>query len=459
MAALPLTDGSLDSFAYLDFPSAAEVQIAVGLSEQHLDGRKLLIKDSSDFTGRPAASTSTATDPNIPSGSVKSVIATLDPSALERPHPNAAAPSSASNPAEANAGNPSLNRTARKILSRQRNPAGPTLFIGNLGFETVSEDIRDMFDRNQRRSSEWAPGGSEEKKAEKKKGKGKQPADGEEGGSDAESDADAAGDSEDDDAAEEEEGDGAKGDADKAEARKARKEKKDKGPLDLSKAKDAGIRKIRLGTFEDSGKCKGCVREAPFACPTAGLTFCYSWAFVDFHLPAQATRALLNLHNHQLNGRKLNVEYASAEAVRRGGLGTRSAVKRVRSQRDHNDDGGEDGEEDSGARRGPRRRQDRNGGGESTSFGDIDVRALAVDAASSANATSYRGDRGGRNGGGPSQPRRNFDAGREEGAGRRREKEALPGGKRAKPGAALAMAQRASEAIVPGAQGKKVVFD
>lgn len=28
---------------------------------------------------------------------------------------------------------------------------------------------------------------------------------------------------------------------------------------DLSKAKDAGIRKVRLGTFEDTGKCKGSV--------------------------------------------------------------------------------------------------------------------------------------------------------------------------------------------------------
>lgn len=253
-------------FAYLDFPSAAEVQIAVGLSEQHLDGRKLLIKDSSDFTGRPAASTSTATDSNVPNGSVKSVIATLDPSALERPHPNApASHASAANgpggagPTDAAAAAPSLNRTARKILSRQRNPAGPTLFLGNLGFETTSDDIRDMFDRNQRRASEWAPGGNADAKKESKKGKGKL-AEGEDGADGEEEEAAESDSSDEDESAsgsgdEEQEAE----DGDEKKGKKSKKDRKDRGPLDLSKAKDAGIRKIRLGTFEDSGKCKGCV--------------------------------------------------------------------------------------------------------------------------------------------------------------------------------------------------------
>ena len=43
------------------------------------------------------------------------------------------------------------------------------------------------------------------------------------------------------------------------------------------------------------------------------------FAFVDFHTPKGATLALLNPHNHRLNGRDLKVEYASADAVRRGG--------------------------------------------------------------------------------------------------------------------------------------------
>jgi hypothetical protein len=169
----------------------------------------------------------------------------------------------------------------------------------------------------------------------------------------------------------------------------------------------------------------------------------------------------LNLHNHQLNGRKLNVEFASAEAVRRGGLGTRSAVKRVRSQREQGGDGDGDDDEEGGGRhaahsRGPRRQQgegqDRRRGGAS-SFGDADVRALAIDAGSSAA----------QHGGRPGPRRGDFNGGARSGGGgpppRRGEKEStLPGGKRAKPGAALAMAQRASEAIVQST-GRKTTFD
>lgn len=442
-----------------------------------------MIKDSSDFTGRPAASTSAATDSNVPNGSVKSVIATLDPSALERPHPNASASHlSAANgpggagPTDAAAAAPSLNRTARKILSRQRNPAGPTLFLGNLGFETTSDDIRDMFDRNQRRASEWAPGGNADAKKESKKGKGKL-AEGEGGGDEDEAAESGSSDDDDDDdeaasgSGDEEEQKAEDGDEKKG--KKSKKDRKDRGPLDLSKAKDAGIRKIRLGTFEDSGKCKGCVFQALSSIKKGGVSIdtglrVRSWAFVDFHLPAQATRALLNLHNHQLNGRKLNVEFASAEAVRRGGLGTRSAVKRVRSQREQGGDGdGDYDDEEGGGRhaahsRAPRRQQGegqdrRRGGGGAASFGDADVRALAINAGSSAAATSHHG-------GGRPEPRRgDFNGGARSGGGgpppRRGEKEStLPGGKRAKPGAALAMAQRASEAIVQST-GRKTTFD
>jgi RNA recognition motif-containing protein len=69
---------------------------------------------------------------------------------------------------------------------------------------------------------------------------------------------------------------------------------------DPAKEKNAGIRKVRLGTFEDSGKCKG-------------------WAFIDFLTSQQATAALVNGKNHYLNGRALTLEFASADAVRRGG--------------------------------------------------------------------------------------------------------------------------------------------
>jgi RNA recognition motif-containing protein len=44
-----------------------------------------------------------------------------------------------------------------------------------------------------------------------------------------------------------------------------------------------------------------------------------SFAFVDFTNTEHATAALIHPKNHQLDGRKLVVEYASADAVRRGG--------------------------------------------------------------------------------------------------------------------------------------------
>ncbi|POW10163.1 hypothetical protein PSHT_08863 [Puccinia striiformis] len=72
-----------------------------------------------------------------------------------------------------------------------------------------------------------------------------------------------------------------------------------KGKLD-NRSAEVGIRKVRMGTFEDSGKCKG-------------------FAFVDFHTVEQATNVLVNMKNHRLDGRNLTVEYASAEAVKRGG--------------------------------------------------------------------------------------------------------------------------------------------
>lgn len=44
------------------------------------------------------------------------------------------------------------------------------------------------------------------------------------------------------------------------------------------------------------------------------------WAFVDFTSIKHATATLTNPHNHRLNGRDLVVEYASPDAVRRGGV-------------------------------------------------------------------------------------------------------------------------------------------
>ena len=54
-----------------------------------------------------------------------------------------------------------------------------------------------------------------------------------------------------------------------------------------------------MGTFEDSGKCKG-------------------FAFVDFDSASLATKALIEPRNGRLLGRLLQIEFASSDAVRRG---------------------------------------------------------------------------------------------------------------------------------------------
>ena len=82
------------------------------------------------------------------------------------------------------------SKTAQKILKSQKQPAGPTLFLGNLGFETTEQSIRDLFTRH--RIVKVDGDDADDENTEKKTPK-----------------------------------------------------------------KDAWIRKIRMGTFEDSGKCKG----------------------------------------------------------------------------------------------------------------------------------------------------------------------------------------------------------
>ena len=187
----------------------------MALSEQPLGGRHLLIKRSDNFEGRPEGAASA-----LPGH---------------------------------------LSKSAKRIADRQKNPVGPTLFIGNLGFEATSEAITELFDKNARATKQWQP---------------KQPRPSKKDSTKAEDDEESASD---EDAEDKPAEDGAK-------------------PV----VKGAGIRKVRMGTFEDTGRCKG-------------------WAFVDFLSPAQATATLLNARNHSLWGRDLVVEYASLDAVRRGG--------------------------------------------------------------------------------------------------------------------------------------------
>lgn len=399
---------ALPRFAYIDFQTETDVEIAVGLSEQHLDGRKLLIKSSSDYTGRPT--------PTLPP---------LDASALV--------------PGGTPGGPQTLNKTARRILDKQKNAAGPTLFMGNLGFETTVDEIREMFDAHQKAAGAWAPkvkGAEEDAKPAADGDADAKDSDRDDDDSDA---SDAESDAEDDDASavsEDESG---------IKAGKVRS-KPDKGPKDLSKAKDAGIRKIRLGTFEDTGKCKGCVRDSHNRVrhPRSFFAF-HSWAFVDFHLPEQCTRALLNIRNHSLNGRTLVVEYASAEAVRRGGIGTRAAITANRGGRG----GGAGGRGNGRPAAMPKKGRDWD---DADVVSDAKARVFEDDGGDDEKATRTEFGFRPSGGGGRGVPRGGARGGARGGRG------GASSSVRAKPGAALASAQRASEAIVES-QGRKITFD
>ncbi|CCL99407.1 uncharacterized protein FIBRA_01425 [Fibroporia radiculosa] len=293
-------------FAYVDFATPEAKLIAITLSENPLDGRRLLIKDGDDFNGRPAAADAGGT-------------------------------------AEASKSNLSGHtKTAQKILQAQKQPAGPTLFLGNLGFETTVQSIRDLFDSHRVK----APTTSDESTSKP----------------------------------------------------------------------DAWIRKVRLGTFEDSGKCKG-------------------WAFIDFTTVEHATSALINPKNHFLDGRKLVVEYASPDAVRRGGWLVRSNDTKHASHL-HGDSKEHRSRErlpraDGADKQNKRKTMMPDGGAEGDDLADEAAaespkrRKVDDDSRTAAKNTRLRDGKGLR--------------------------------VRSKPGAALALAKRETAAIVPS-QGQKIVF-
>ncbi|KAJ8517964.1 hypothetical protein ONZ45_g4918 [Pleurotus djamor] len=205
-------------------------------------------------------------------------------------------------------------------------------------------------------------------------------------------------------------------------------EKKTKGSQAASgEASSNGqwIRKVRMGTFEDSGLCKG-------------------FAFVDFTSIENATSALINQKNHHMDGRDLVVEYASAEAVRRGG-GAGSHAKgqshRSPSKGTHQQHGKRD-------RMRPNAEDTRR-----TPGGKRQHRADEEDA--------------GEGGGGYDEKQNDQTPQEDEVPAKRARtetekpwKSGKPGKReriRPKPGAALALAKRESAAILPS-QGKKIVF-
>ncbi|KIM46571.1 hypothetical protein M413DRAFT_441657 [Hebeloma cylindrosporum] len=295
-------------FAYVDFATPEAKTAAIALSEQPLVGRKLLIKDGDDFAGRPAA--------------VGADITINDPALAHKTH----------------------SKTAQKILRAQKQPPAPTLFFGNLGFETTDAAIRELLEAHR-------PG----KKPTK-------------------------------DAVSEVEG-----------------EEKAK-----EKAKDVWIRKVRMGTFEDSGLCKG-------------------FAFVDFTSIEHATAALINPKNHHLNGRSLVVEFAGADAVRRGAPKSAKPVDGV----EHKGRGGRKPPRADN----PRYKTDRPPKQTEEQAETVETPATVEPKQKKSWDSKERAAKGD-----------NVDGVRHKGPK-----------SRPKPGAALALAKRESVAIVPS-EGKKITF-
>jgi RNA recognition motif-containing protein len=81
-------------FAYVDFSSAEGQEAAIKLSESELDGRKVLIKSSKSFEGRPAVSKAAAQEKSL----------------------------------------------------KQKHAVSPTLFVGNLSFQSTREGLQKLFE-------------------------------------------------------------------------------------------------------------------------------------------------------------------------------------------------------------------------------------------------------------------------------------------------------------------------
>ncbi|KAG2013138.1 single-stranded DNA binding protein [Coprinopsis cinerea AmutBmut pab1-1] len=355
-------------FAYVDFATPEAKTAAIALSEQPLIGRKLLIKDGDDFAGRPIA----------PGVDVK----TNDPTLAQKTH----------------------SKTAQKILRNQKQPPAPTLFLGNLPFETTEDDIREMFE------AQRYP--KKQSKKPKKGGKGDEDGDEEakEGGGD------------------------------------------DAAQSNKDSQKGEYILKVRMGTFEDTGACKG-------------------FAFVDFSSIDNATSALINPKNHHFNGRDLKVEYAGADAVRRGAakhlLPGIAAASKDKSTRMSN---GKKGEAGGNAKRGGPKSSSRSngvegdggwgeGGGEQGGRDSNDKSRSRSRNGGAASFDSGAGDeREGGERGGDGGRERGSGGGRKFGGDRKQGQREFKGSKaRPKPGAALAQAKRETAAIIPS-QGKKITF-
>ena len=148
------------------------------------------------------------------------------------------------------------------------------------------------------------------------------------------------------------------------------------------------------------------------------------WAFVDFTSTQHATASLINPRNHSLDGRKLVVEYASPDAVRRGG-----------GPRESNIEGGGGRKVRKPKSAGYIRNKPKSAAGRVTEDGEKKL-----------NKKERKAEKVTR--------KLEKDLGRKYGAV---ERASTGKGERPKPGAALALAQRGTAAILPS-QGQKIAF-
>jgi len=151
------------------------------------------------------------------------------------------------------------------------------LFVGNLPFDATEEGLRDMIEASAASSSSSGGPRGGNAKAEPE--------------SDSESENESEGE-------EEEKEDG-------EEKKKEEKQANRGGKL-------SGLRKVRLGAFEDTGRCKGLVFFTSLSANWKHETD-YRFAFLDFLSPEQATAALLNRGNKYYTNRKLTLQVSSPE--------------------------------------------------------------------------------------------------------------------------------------------------
>ena len=171
----------------MDFATPEAKNAAILMTESPLEGRRLLIKDGARIpffrcVVRPLKNNLNGTGGNFEGRPVKPGVSLDDPGARGK----------------------GQSKFAQKVLSTQKQPPAPTLFFGNLGFETTTESIKGLLDAHRAK---------EKKKSETVRVASSESAD----------------------------------------------NNNDDGDDDVAPKKDPWIRKIRMGTFEDSGLCKGYV--------------------------------------------------------------------------------------------------------------------------------------------------------------------------------------------------------